>query len=208
MLISAYSQGVFPWYSEGEPILWWSPDPRFVVLPNTLHWPRRSRRQARHQGFDLTVDRDFPGVINACASAPRKGQDGTWITDEMIAAYTVLHRLGLAHSVEVWKESALVGGLYGVSLGSAFFGESMFSHVSGASRFAFLELAEALFSRGFSFIDSQVRTEYLESMGGIHIPRGDYLSLLSSALETPSSPGSWSESFPGIGRYFADSRLK
>ncbi|MCX7027514.1 MAG: leucyl/phenylalanyl-tRNA--protein transferase [Spirochaetes bacterium] len=196
MLLSAYRRGIFPWYSEGEPILWWSPDPRFVVLPDTLHIPARAARTLRKGKFTLSLDRAFPKVITACAAAPRKGQDGTWITPEMIDAYVELKSQGFAHSVEVWDDGELAGGLYGVSLGSAFFGESMFTRASGASRFGFLSFSAALFAEGFDFIDSQVHTDYLASMGGLCIPRKEYLRRLGKALEKPDRRGLWHLSFP------------
>jgi leucyl/phenylalanyl-tRNA--protein transferase len=196
MLISAYRKGIFPWYGEGEPILWWSPDPRFVVLPETFHVPARAARDLRKSRFSLSLDRAFPDVIRACSTVPRKGQDGTWILPEMVEAYVELHGLGFAHSVEVWEGEELSGGLYGVSLGSAFFGESMFSLSSGASKFGFLSLAAFLFAEGFEFIDSQVHTDYLASMGGVLIPRREYLRRLELALEKVDREGNWHERFP------------
>lgn len=196
MLLSAYRQGIFPWYSKNEPILWWSPNPRFAVLPETLHVSRSSDRLLRKAGFSFSLDRRFKQVMEACASVHRTGQDGTWILPEMIEAYTGLHRLGYAHSVEVWLGDELVGGLYGVSLGSAFFGESMFSLVSGASRVGFLHLARWLFRLGFSLIDSQVHTLYLETMGGVDIPREWYLTRLEKALMNPDLRGDWATLFP------------
>ena len=198
VLVSAYRRGIFPWYAEGEPILWWSPEPRFVVLPETFHIPARAARSLRKDRFGLTLDRDFSGVIRACAASPRKDQDGTWLLPEMIEAYIELHRLGYAHSIEVWEEGELSGGLYGVSLGSAFFGESMFSHSSGASRYGFLRFASRLFAEGFELIDSQVHTDYLASMGGVLIPRGEYLRRLKSALTKADRKGFWHSRFPGF----------
>lgn len=195
MLISAYRQGIFPWYGENDPILWFSPDPRFVVLPETLHISGTSRKLLKKRPFELSVDRAFSCVIENCARIPRSGQDGTWIVPDMIEAYCRLHELGYAHSVEAWRGGKLLGGLYGVSLGNAFFGESMFSKESGASRCAFLNFACALFAEGFMFIDSQVRTDYVAGMGGISIPRRQYLSMLDRALRFPDRRGSWSESY-------------
>jgi len=198
ILLSAYRRGIFPWYGEDEPILWWSPDPRFVVLPETFHVPARAARELRKEKLTLSLDRAFPDVIRACSTVPRKGQDGTWILPEMVEAYIELHRLGFAHSVEVWEDKALAGGLYGVSLGSAFFGESMFSRASGTSKFGFLSFAAFLFTEGFEFIDSQVHTDYLASMGGVLISRREYLRKLKLALEKPDRNGSWHERFPGF----------
>ncbi len=198
LLLSAYRQGIFPWYGEGEPILWWSPDPRFVILPETLHVPASSARLLKRREFTLSLDRDFGGVISACARANRPGQDGTWILPDMIAAYKRLHELGYAHSVEVWREGELAGGLYGMSLGGAFFGESMFSVSSGASRVGFLNLAAMLFRQGFSLIDSQVRTDYVAGMGGVDLPRKLYLDRLAVALKQPDRRGSWRILFPSF----------
>ena len=198
MLVSAYRRGIFPWYGEGEPILWWSPDPRFVVLPETLHVPARAARTLRQGRFSLSLDWAFPEVIKACAASPRKGQDGTWIVPEMVEAYIELHRRGIAHSVEVWEDGLLSGGLYGLSLGRAFFGESMFSRSSGASKHGFLSLAALLFAEGFELIDSQVYTEYLSSMGGVLIPRHEYLRRLRLALGKADLRGNWHARFPGF----------
>jgi len=196
LILSAYRQGIFPWYGEGDPLLWWSPNPRFSVLPETLHISASSAKLLKRGHFALTLDEDFHQVITSCASIQRPGQDGTWILPEMIQAYERLHELGFAHSVEVWKEDALVGGLYGLSLGGAFFGESMFSAESGASRAGFISLAAMLFERGFLLIDSQVHTDYGAGMGGVDIPRGVYLNRLAKALELPDSRGAWNKLFP------------
>ncbi|MFA5853078.1 MAG: leucyl/phenylalanyl-tRNA--protein transferase [Spirochaetales bacterium] len=194
--LSAYRQGIFPWYGEGDPLLWWSPNPRFSILPETLHISTSSAKLLKRGRFVLTLDQDFRQVIASCAYIQRPGQDGTWILPEMIQAYEKLHELGFAHSVEAWKDGRLVGGLYGVSLGGAFFGESMFSVVSGASRAGFLSLAAMLFERGFLLIDSQVHTDYVAGMGGVDIPRKSYLDRLSKALELPDSRGAWNQLFP------------
>ena len=207
ILLSAYRRGIFPWYGEGDPILWWSPDPRFLVLPETLHVPKSSLKLRRKCGFSLSLDRAFPEVITACSTAPRKGQNGTWILPEMVDAYIELHGLGFAHSVEVWAGDELVGGLYGVSLGSAFFGESMFSRSSGASRFGFLSFASLLFAQGFGLIDSQVHTDYLASMGGFLIPRGEYQRRLCKALETQDKRGPWHLLFPRFETKVFDDQL-
>jgi len=196
MLLSAYRQGIFPWYSENEPILWWSPNPRFAILPETLHISRSSIRLLRKADYRISLDRNFRAVIEACAKVPRPGQEGTWILPEMVEAYTRLHALGYAHSLEVWKHGLLVGGLYGISLGGAFFGESMFSRESNASKTAFLVLAMTLFERGFEFIDCQVYTHYLELMGAILIPRRQYLAMLAHALQKQDLKGPWPLFFP------------
>ncbi|HWR13058.1 MAG TPA: leucyl/phenylalanyl-tRNA--protein transferase [Rectinemataceae bacterium] len=198
VLLSAYRQGIFPWYGVGDPLLWWSPNPRFAVLPETIHIPASSRKLLRRNGFKLTLDRDFGSVIASCAGIRRPGQAGTWIIPEMMEAYEALHERGYAHSVEVWKGTSLAGGLYGVSLGGAFFGESMFSLESGASRVGFLSLALTLFEQGFSLIDSQVHTDYVAGMGGVDLPRGAYLRRLEAALRQEDKKGSWKERFPNF----------
>ncbi|WP_455381893.1 leucyl/phenylalanyl-tRNA--protein transferase [Salinispira pacifica] len=195
MLLSAYSQGVFPWFSPGDPILWWCPDPRFVLFPDKLHISRSMRRVLRRREFSVSFDRMFRRVIEACSATPRPGQRGTWITDEMIESYSKLHELGYAHSVEVSLNGELVGGLYGVSLGSCLFGESMFARVSNASKVGFVYLVQVLKQQGFSLIDSQVHTDHLESLGAEDIPRERYLSLLAAALEAPTRRGNWGELF-------------
>ena len=202
VLLSAYSQGVFPWFSEGDPILWWSPDPRFVLFPEEIRVHESMRKLLRRGVYELTLDTDFRGVIEACASAPRPGQDGTWITRDMIEAYVSLHELGYAHSVETRKDGVLMGGLYGVSLGRLFCGESMFSRGANASKAALIALAWRLSDEGFPVIDSQVRTEHMASMGGRNIPRTRYLALVRQSLELPGIRGSWNDLLPG----FPDSR--
>lgn len=195
MLISAYRQGVFPWFSPGDPILWWCPDPRFVLFPEKLH-VSHSMRRALHRGdFAVTLDADFKAVIESCSEAPRRGQNGTWITPEMVKSYTELHSIGYAHSVEVRQEGEIVGGLYGVSLGSVFFGESMFALVSNASKVGFVVLVEVLKRQGFELIDSQVYTRHLESLGAENIPRRRYIELLHRGLERPDRKGSWGKLF-------------
>ncbi|WKN29618.1 leucyl/phenylalanyl-tRNA--protein transferase [Porifericola rhodea] len=191
-LLLAYCSGIFPWYDEGQPIIWHAPDPRFVMFPERLKVSRSMRPIFNQKKFDITLDTDFRQVITACQQTRRRGQQGTWITDEMLEAYCYLHKLGYAHSVEVWQKGQLLGGLYGVSLGSIFFGESMFSKVSNASKAGFITLVWELQKRGFSLIDSQVHTPHLESMGAEEIPRSDYMELLNQALEAPSFQGSWS----------------
>ncbi|HEY9149013.1 MAG TPA: leucyl/phenylalanyl-tRNA--protein transferase [Gammaproteobacteria bacterium] len=176
-LLNAYRQGIFPWYSDGQPILWWSPNPRCVLYPEQLKVSRSLRKTLRKQPFQVTLDRAFAEVIAAC-SEPRPDQDGTWITEEMQQAYIQLHRIGLAHSVECWEGERLVGGLYGVSLGKVFFGESMFSRRSDASKVALVHLAEQLKMWGFGLIDCQVYSEHLASLGAQEVPRETFLEQL------------------------------
>lgn len=200
VLLSAYRQGIFPWPSTPVLLQWCSPDPRFIILPETLsitESARKALKKALRQGspYRFTLDVAFSDVIGRCASVPRPGQSGTWIFPNLIQGYTELHRLGYAHSVEVWKGSTLIGGLYGVSIGAAFFGESMFSLESNASKIGFLSLATMLFARNFSFVDCQVYTPYLALMGGIEVPRSIYLSMLKEALTYPTLKGTWSEIF-------------
>ncbi len=191
-LLQAYASGIFPWYSEGQPILWHSPDPRFVLFPQELHVSRSLRQAMRKGTFRITLDESFEDVITRCAAVPRPGQDGTWITDEMLDGYLDLHRLGFAHSAEDWNQDELVGGLYGVSLGSIFFGESMFADRSDASKVAFVTLVEQLIRWNFSLIDSQVHTSHLERFGSVEIPRSRYLRLLREALGSETRRGPWS----------------
>lgn len=185
-LLAAYSRGIFPWYGPGLPLLWWSPDPRCVLPLDRFHLPRRSARRLRASSFALTLDAAFGKVIRACA-APRScsgaGSQGTWITEEMIAAYERLHALGYAHSVETWRGGALVGGLYGVALGRAFFGESMFHAEPEASRAALAGLVGLLRHRGVWLLDCQQATPHMERMGAHLVARSEFLRLLASALE-------------------------
>jgi leucyl/phenylalanyl-tRNA--protein transferase len=182
MLLSAYEQGIFPWFSEGDPILWWSPDPRFVLFPEALHVSKSMEKILRKGLFRIETDTDFVSVIRGCSQQPRRGQQGTWITEEMIAAYTALHDLGWAHSAEAYLEGRLVGGCYGMRLGKAFFGESMFALEPNASKAAFLTLAVGLFSDGVEFIDCQVPTDHLRSLGAAEMPRESFLQALDVAL--------------------------
>ncbi len=185
-LVAAYHRGIFPWYAPGQPVLWHSPDPRFVLPAGKLHLPRSLRRTLRRGAFVVRADSAFGRVLQACAETPRPGQDGTWITPEMRTAYAALHRLGIAHSVEAWQGADLVGGLYGVALGSVFFGESMFSHAPDASKVAFVTLAGALFAAGCRLIDCQVETEHLARFGAEPWPRRRFLAELADAVEGPS----------------------
>lgn len=176
-LLNAYRQGIFPWYSDGQPILWWSPDPRAVLYPDEFRTSRSLRKRLRQRPFRVTFDSAFAEVIEAC-SAPRSGADGTWITTEMKQAYLQLYRIGFAHSVECWDGEELVGGLYGVSMGKVFFGESMFSRRSDASKIGFAHLIEQLKAWGFALIDCQVHSGHLASLGAEDVPREQFLELL------------------------------
>ncbi len=190
-LLAAYSQGIFPWYSQGQPLLWHSPDPRFVLTPDKLHVGRSLRKTLKEAPYEVRWDSAFADVIDACASTPRPGQSGTWITDEMREAYVTLHRLGFAHSVEAWADGELKGGFYGVSLGAAFFGESMFAHAPDASKVAFVTAVERFGEWGFHFIDCQVETEHLARFGAEHWPRRRFLQALAQALQEPTRRGRW-----------------
>jgi len=189
-IIMAYRLGIFPWYSDEEPILWWSPGQRMVLFPEELYVSRSLRKTIRKNKFTVTLDQNFPEVIKACAGF-RRNQDGTWITDEMREAYCQLHDYGFAHSVESWYEGSLVGGLYGIALGNVFFGESMFSRVSDASKVAFTHLVGQLQRWGYQLIDCQVRTAHLQSLGAVEIPRQQYRALLDCLSEASGYTGEW-----------------
>lgn len=193
-LIDAYSRGIFPWFNEGDPLLWWSPDPRMVLFVDELNVSRSLRRVVAAGTFDVTLDTAFADVMAGCA-APR-GRDGddepgTWITDEMTTAYRELAAMGIAHSVEVWQGGALVGGLYGVALGRMFYGESMFSRVSNASKVALVHLVRQLKAWGFELIDCQMSTDHLASLGAREIPRGEFLKKVDSLVREAGVPGPW-----------------
>ena len=190
-VLLAYAQGIFPWPSEGMPMLWFSPDPRFVLEPARLHVSRSLAKRRRRGDFEIRYDTAFERVVRECALASRPGQDGTWILPEMVDAYVALHRLGFAHSVECWMGGALAGGLYGVSLGRAFFGESMFAAEPDASKLAFVDLVERVRGWGFEMVDCQVRTEHLRRFGALDVPRARFLLALQAALEHPTRRGSW-----------------
>ena len=190
-LLLAYSQGIFPWPHDDMPLMWFSPDPRMVLTPDEARVSRSLRARLRRGEYEVTLDRAFPEVVAACADTPRGDQDGTWITDDIAAAYGRLHELGLAHSVETWHEGRLVGGLYGLSLGRAFFGESMFSRRSDASKVAFVTLSRQLVAWDFAFIDCQVPSEHLASLGAREWPRQRYLDALHDAVRQPTRQGPW-----------------
>lgn len=192
-LLLAYSQGIFPWYTEADPILWWSPDPRLVLVPEEFHLSKRLARIIRQNIFSVTFDTDFEKVITVCAE-PRGNEDpGTWIVPEMIEAYIRLHKAGYAHSVECRQQGELVGGLYGVSLGRVFYGESMFSRVSNSSKVAFVYLVQLLRGWDFSIIDCQVKTEHLKSLGAKEIPGYQFNYLLDGHIDAPNRRGKWTE---------------
>lgn len=190
-LLKAYSQGIFPWYSEGSPILWWSPDPRLVLFPSEMKVSRSLRQVIRKGTFTVTFDRSFEEVVRSCAATHHERTGETWITPEMVRAYLSLHRAGYAHSVESWCEGTLSGGLYGVSLGRVFFGESMFARRSDASKVAFVSLVRRLEEKGFSIIDCQVATGHLVSLGAREISRREFLTLIREVVDVPSKAGRW-----------------
>jgi leucyl/phenylalanyl-tRNA--protein transferase len=185
-LLNAYASGIFPWYSDHEPILWWSPDPRMVIAPAQLHLSRRSLRALRLHPWRITLNSDFAGVIDACAALPRLAQLGTWITPEMRAAYRQLHRMGWAHSVEVREATELIGGIYGIGIGKAFFGESMFSRRSGASKLAIFALCRALRACAVELLDGQVESAHLGSLGFAPLPRAAFLQRLQTLCAAPA----------------------
>lgn len=191
-LLAAYANGVFPWYSEDTPVLWWAPPERCMFHPDELHIPRSLCRVIRARRFTVTVDTAFAAVIRACARTPRPGQDGTWIVPEMVAAYRQLHVAGHAHSVEAWLDGRLAGGLYGVAMGGAFFGESMFYAEPEASKVAFVWLARLLRHWGYSLIDCQQVTEHLVRFGAYPVSRRTFMAALHLALQQPATPGIWS----------------
>ena len=194
-LLSAYRQGIFPWYSDDQPILWWSPDPRAVLYPSTLHISKSLRKSLRTGGFEVSADRAFALVIAACAESRNRGE-GTWITSGMQDAYCALHRMGYAHSVETWHNGELVGGLYGLAIGKAFFGESMFSRVADASKTALVGLATSLAAEGYRFIDCQVVSEHLTSLGAEATPRDRFASELHEAVGFPDKAARWHWAMP------------
>ena len=189
-ILTAYRRGIFPWFSEGDPILWWSPDPRMVLVPSEIHLSKSLRRTLRNKTYEVRLDTAFDRVIAACSATPRPGQNGTWILPEMQAAYRHLHALGYAHSVETWIDGELVGGLYGLALGRVFFGESMFSHARDVSKIALAHLCLFLQRREFGIIDCQMETEHLASLGARPIPRRVFAEQLAY-LTQDESPAPW-----------------
>lgn len=193
-LLEAYAGGIFPWFNEGDPILWWSPDPRFVLFPDELVVSKSMRPYFNQKKFQVSFDQDFEGVMRGCQQSNRNGQSGdTWITEDMIQAYVQVHQLGYAHSVEVWQEGNLVGGLYGISLGKIFFGESMFARVSNASKFGFITLVQKLREKGFTLVDCQQQTQHLGSLGAKPISRKSFLNYLQENKKLKTLTGSWTQ---------------
>ncbi|MBB1073484.1 leucyl/phenylalanyl-tRNA--protein transferase [Rhodoferax sp. 4810] len=188
-LVNAYRHGIFPWYSQGEPILWWAPDPRTVLLPSALHISHSLAKLLRKRRFGVTFDRDFPAVIHQCAA--QRQHDGTWLLPEMIRAYCTLHERGFAHSVEVWHTQKLVGGLYGVAIGRAFFGESMFSAADNASKIALVQLCHQLARGQFALIDCQVLTGHLMRMGAHLMSRAEFVTRLTAVRDLPCAVNVW-----------------
>jgi leucyl/phenylalanyl-tRNA--protein transferase len=192
-LLTAYRNGIFPWYSPGDPILWWSPDPRLLLYPDKFYLRKSFRRVLRSGKFTVSFDREFVNVIKYCAMVPREGQESTWISEEIQEAFIRLHEEGFAHSVEVYMEGKLVGGLYGLAMGKAFFGESMFSLVPDASKVAFKALSDVLASRGYDFIDCQMKTDHMVRLGAQVVPRDTFLDALEDTIVKPTDMGSWRE---------------
>lgn len=190
-LLTAYRQGIFPWPHEGYPLLWFCPDPRFVLVPEEAHLPRSLRKAMRRGAFAVRADTAFERVMRGCAAAYRPGQGGTWITPAMLEGYADLHARGLAHSIEAWQDGRLVGGLYGISLGAVFFGESMYADVPDASKIAFATLLGNLLRWGFALVDCQSATEHLARFGAVDWPRSRFLKVLKQALAAPTRPGPW-----------------
>jgi leucyl/phenylalanyl-tRNA--protein transferase len=195
-LLLAYRMGIFPWYSRCEPILWWSPDPRLVLYPGEIRVSKSLQKTIKKALFRITMDQAFEAVINACAQSRTRADEGTWIVEEMIDAYCKLHESGFAHSVEAWRDDRLAGGLYGVSLGKCFFGESMFTHISNASKVAFVALVKHLQALNFDLIDCQVTTPHLLTFGAREIPRTRYLKELEKSLKPSTIKGQWSFTAP------------
>lgn len=191
-LLLAYQEGIFPWFSDDDPIIWWAPDPRFVLFPEKLKISKSMKSVLRKKTFSVTFDQCFKEVISNCQQIKRNDQEDTWITEDMLEAYYELHKKGLAHSVEVWKEDQLVGGLYGVSLGKCFFGESMFAKESNASKVGFITLVQKLQHLNFQLIDCQIHTNHLESLGAEEISREDFMLLLKKGIEFDDLIENWS----------------
>lgn len=191
-LLLAYANGIFPWFSEDQPIIWWSPDPRFILFPKDIRISKSMKKFLKKNLYKITFDTSFEKVISLCANLRA---NNTWITAEMMKSYIMLHKLGFAHSVEVWYENSLVGGLYGVSLGDCFFGESMFSTMDNASKTALILLCEKLIQKDFFLIDCQIYSKHLESLGAVNIPRDDFLKYLKAAANKKTLIGNWSNYF-------------
>jgi leucyl/phenylalanyl-tRNA--protein transferase len=192
-LLAAYARGIFPWYEQGQPILWWSPDPRAVLWPDDLNVSRSLRRSLTKHGFEFKIDEAFDAVIAACAE-PRRYGAGTWITSDVARAYRRLHELGWAHSFESWRGGVLVGGMYGVAIGRVFFGESMFTRATDASKVALVRAVEFLREREFALLDCQVASAHTTSLGASTVPRTEFLALLATLCNPPGTPGSWRRS--------------
>jgi len=189
-LVQAYENGIFPWYSDDQPVLWWSPDPRMVLVPSELKIPRSLKKRLARRDYEVRADTAFEEVIRACA-APRPGHDGTWITEEMIEAYTRLHRAGHAHSIETWIDGQLAGGLYGISLGRMYYGESMFTRAPDASKIALVCLVRHLERRGCGLIDCQMKTDHLARFGAREIPRAEFVRRLANLVNYPRTVDKW-----------------
>lgn len=202
-LLHAYRAGIFPWYESGQPVLWWSPDPRAVLWPQALRVTRSLRKKLRRPEFTVTADRAFADVITACAE-PRRYTSGTWITPEMVAAYRALHGLGHAHSFEIWRGGELVGGLYGVALGRVFFGESMFTRISDASKIAFVRAVRYLQGRACALIDCQVWSPHVASLGATRMPRSEFIAQVGVLTGAADDAGSWSDDFARVTSAHAD----
>lgn len=190
-LVGAYRRGIFPWYSEGQPVLWWSPNPRMVLRTDEFRASRSLKARIRRQTYTVTTDTNFRRVVEECATTKREGQAGTWITDAMMDAYVRLHALGYAHSVEAWCEGELVGGLYGLAIARVFFGESMYAHRTDASKVAFSALIQLLRDHDVPLVDCQQETAHLASLGARPIERTEFTSLLATLIPRPDAPGWW-----------------
>lgn len=193
-LLAAYRQGIFPWFNEGQPILWWSPNPRMVLFPAELHVSSSLNKRLKKQDYEIRFDTAFREVVMACATVPRIGQDGTWITADMLDAYCNLHELGYAHSVETWMDGKLAGAIYGVAIGHMFYGESMFHRVTDASKIALVHLMRHLEKHGFGMMDCQMKTEHLASLGAREIPRIEFLRRLQELVHSPQEVCKWKQS--------------
>jgi len=199
-LLSAYRQGIFPWFSEGEPILWWTPDPRCVLLPQQVHLSNRTRRRFNSGCYRVTADTAFAAVMDGCAE-PRDGVAGTWITPELKASFVELHQRGITHSVEVWQDQQLVGGIYGMAIGKVFFGESMFSRAVDASKIALVALCRQLQQWSFELLDCQVTNPHLLSMGATELPRAEFNRRISRGIKKTSQEGNWRDAFTVLPRW-------